>query len=189
MTEVSIGNTGRTYLQGVLRQCEGAACDLAEIVAKPGRIFAPLPPGTTEARALKFDVGGLSSRTTAFSWLLEYLRRKPDGTLVLQDVWSQPSDLRARRPNYTSYVADDRQVYYYLRSHALNFDNLVDLHKQISSFQSVGFYIAEELALSDEQQRQHKIPAGYFDQFVDLTVAVCMSAYDQESWIVWEAAT
>jgi len=186
VAEISVGDAGRNYMQGVLRQCKGAALHLVEVVSKPGRIFAPLPLETTEDRALQFGLGGLSSQSDALNWLFSNLTSKRDGTLILQDVWSQPSDLEVRRPVLESYVTDGSQVYYYLPSFSLSPDKLIDLHKQVSSFQVIGFYVAHSLNLTFEQRRHHRVPAGYFDHLAPSTMAVYVSAYDQESWVVWQ---
>jgi hypothetical protein len=188
MIEISVGEAGRTYMRDVLSQCTGAASLLAPVVSKAGRIFAPLPSEASETRALKFELGGLSSQSGALNWLYEDLKSKPFGTFIVQDIWARPSNLRDHQPKHETFITDDAQVYHYLESEALSFDKLVTLHRQISSFQLVGFYINASLNLSEEQRRRHEVPPGYVDQFVKFAIAVYLSAYDQEAWLVWKPA-
>jgi len=174
-------------MQSILRPCLGVAALLSEVVEKPGDIFAPLPPATSHDRALQFDSGGLASLSGAIDWLFFDLAHKKSGTLVLLDVWLQAKDLKARRPAVESYLSDGSQIYYYLSLAALDPRKLAVLHKQISSFQVVGFFFPGGIDLSFEQRRQHLVPAGYVEQFAKVATTVYVSAYDQEAWVVWQS--
>jgi len=187
VVDISLGEVGLAYMCSVLRQCSGAALRLVDIVSKSGKVFAPLPPGTSRERAQQFEIGGISSRTNAFDWMFNSLATKRDGTLILQDIWAQPSDLAVRRPTVESYVSDGRHVYYFLPSFLLSPSRLANLLRQISSFQMVGFYISDGFKLTFEQRRQHYAPAEYFDRLTPLTTTIYISAYDQESWVVWQS--
>ena len=176
-------------MQSMLRQWSGAASKLADIVLTAGRVYAPLPTGTTTERALKYDVGGLCPQSDGLDWLFRNLTSKKDGTLIFQDVWSRPSDLVIRRPTLESYFNDGSGVYYYLPSFSLTPNALNELYKRISSFQVVGFYVARALNLTFEQRRRHQIPSDHLDQLLPFTTSVYVGAYDQESWVVWECET
>jgi len=45
MDEISLEQSGRQHAVGVLSECTGAAHCLADVVCRPGRLFAPLPSG------------------------------------------------------------------------------------------------------------------------------------------------
>ena len=188
MTEISLGQSGQQHAVAVLRGCTGAAHCLADVVCRPGRLFAPFATEVTLERAMQFDVGGGASRTAAFKWLFEYLNSKPQGTLVIQDVWFTAADLAARQPNYDSYFFDENGVYYTLGLGSLSLENLCKLDREVKSFQSVGFFVATDLN-SDFRAQSHRVTGHYFEQLANDAIAVFISAYDQESWIVWEAAT
>lgn len=188
MTEVPLGEPGRLYIQTVLRDCVGAAALLVETVSSAGEIFAPLPSGTSYDRALQFEFGGLSARSHALDWLFEDLTNKGGGTLLVQDIWLKPDDLTVKRAKIETYFTDGSQVYYYLPLASLSPARLLNLYKQVSSFQFVGFHIAGDLALSVEDKNEHRVSAVRIQEFAPLATTVYISAYDQEAWVVWRSA-
>jgi len=96
--------------------------------------------------------------------------------------------LTARQPNYGSHFFDENGVYFTLGSGSLSVESLGKLDREIKSFQSVGFYVETDLRSGDDA-RSHRAKGHYFEQLANDAIAVFISAYDQESWIVWEAAT
>lgn len=188
MIEYALGEDGHSYLAEALSQCSGAAHNLLRTIANPGRVYAPLPRQTIVGREKQFDIGGLASRSEALDWLFWNLTRKPAGTFVLQDIWSIPSDIERRKPNYRWYFTDDRNVYYYLNSTQITLGSLLELSKATASFQEVGFFVTGGINLTPEEQSGHRVSFNRIQNWFDLTTAVYLSAYDRDSWIVWESA-
>ena len=185
MKKMILGDSARLYMNEILSGCPGAARVLADQVSKRGGIFAPMPPETTEARALNFETGGLLSQTNALCWMFDDLRSRPDGTLVAQDIWSQPSDLECCEPRIQTYFTEENEVYFYLPLRSLSLRNLKELHKHITSFQFVGFYLTQS---RDYQFPRHRASTGFVESLAQCASAVYISAYDQESWLVWDSA-
>lgn len=175
-------------MQTILRECSGTAGRLADIVGKPGKIFAPLPAHSGLARAQKFEAGGFNDHERAVDWLFRDVTSKRNGALIFQDIWLLPSDIEARRPAIENYLSDGEQVYYYSLSSTLDPGSLEVLYKQIRSFRAIGFYIEDSLNLSFEQRRKHRVPVNFFNRFEQNVTSIYVGAYDQESWVVWRAS-
>ena len=186
MTEYPIGDAGRDYMREVLDSIAGAGPALARIVARPGRLFAPLPENLAVKRVMQFEAGGVSSLAAALQWLRESLEHKPPGMLLLLDSWAAPADLSTGARVRAGYFTDGANVFHYAGTDGLDVARLAELHKQVISYQLVGFYVAGRMP--EEQIRSHQAPGWFVTNLLDDIRMILVSAYDQEAFLVWEAA-
>jgi hypothetical protein len=182
--ELALGSGGRDYMQRVLRSYPGAAFNSSEIVSKSGEVFAVVPVGTSRERALRFEMGGLSTLDHARNWLFNDLASRSIGTIVIQDAILSRADLEMRRPAFETFFVEDERVYYYLSLINLSPDRLTTVVREVRSFQSTVFHL-RVFNMSFEQRKHHQVPGDFLNQFLPDAISVYLSAYDQESWIVW----
>lgn len=185
VSEISVGEEGRTHLRTVLGASPGAAAVLSDLVLRSGRVYSLLPPGTSQRRALAFDQGGIGTFSSALGWLAAKLEQMPAGTLLFEDMWSDPADLAVLPPRTASHLVDETTVYYFLGPDRQSALNLIEVDRQISSFAVVCFLVVGAPDLT----KQKRIESRTFSQLLPRIPIVCLSAYDRESFIVWEAVS
>jgi hypothetical protein len=188
IVEQVLGERGREYMRDTLLHYSGAALHLGEVVRGPGCVFTVLPAGIDTKRAWNFESGGLWTVNSAWAWLLGDLASRAHGTVIFQDVLLRPSDVEMLPPLFDNYFIEDDQVYYYLALVNLRPDRLEQINRYIKSFQPVVFHLAE-FVMSFEERRRRRVLPGFLARFLPSTMSVYLSAYDQESWIIWRSAS
>lgn len=185
MIEVRLDEVGRSYVRKTLAMTSGIQSQLSAKLAM-GRVFAALPSGTSAARAAQFERGGVTSRNQGLEWLFEDLRSKGSGTFVLHDPCARPTDLSPRTARVDTYAFDNGHVYYYLLLRKLNLSEFLNIHKQAVSYRVIGMHIADDITKNHHEWNGHVMPKGYLSTLIPCVLTIYISAYDQESWLVWE---
>jgi hypothetical protein len=87
---ISLGVDGFDYVKACLRQGTGLCDKILRCTLTDGETFAPVPEGTSLARAKSFSAGGLISRRTSLAWFAIYIKNlrkiEENGTLIFQDI-------------------------------------------------------------------------------------------------------
>lgn len=188
LVETDLGTVGRTQMRSILSCCPGAASRLADIICQPGKIFAPLPPNTPFEGAQLFNAGGISSMSAGRDWLFRHLASQRTGVCIFQEVWLTARDVEKHLPRVRNYFTEGDCVYYYIPPSGFSYESVVRASNEVRSFQSVGFYLEGVFDMSFEQRRCHNVPPGFLGEYMKGVRSVFISAYDLESWIVWQSA-
>src|SRR5665213_1177500 len=114
LQEIELGPAGTDYLSYAFRN-RGLCSYLGRLPLSTGITFAPLPFGTTLARAQDLKNGGLPPNPDRDRWLADHVLSLfggvPRGTFIIQDVWgARPGDPGLRFA--VSRMLFTKEVYY-----------------------------------------------------------------------------
>lgn len=188
MREVDLGDDGRAYIEESISGRPDVHSRVKALLQLPGRIFAPLPQEMDRSRIKLFDQGGLGGRSYRISWLLGALESRSAGTLVIFDIWAKVSDFRnsiTDPPRNVRFVGES--VFLLFKTSGINESVLRGILKRPTSFNIACFFVQEDL-LADLSGvlTQNVVGTSYLEALVSPATLLCSSAYDQESWVVWE---
>jgi hypothetical protein len=186
MKEFDLGPAGYFYLRDVLGRCVGASHLLLSRISGPARVFAPLPSTTNADIVGQFEQGGIASEQRPEEWLFQDITKRRPGTLVIHDTWSKVTDVTVRAPRTNSFFTDGVSVYYYTTSVSATMDELSSLLRQVGSFDVVCFLVDGFPQLLQEELAGGQVSVDFLQQIVNSALVVYASAFDRESWVVWE---
>ena len=187
IAELPLGPEGSRYVLSCLEQGTGLCSKLLPRVIAGGSTYAVVPEGTPLARASKFDAGGLMSRREMKGWLASHLNglrlQNPEGAVIFQDIWAQPSDPFLKRVKSTT-LFEGSEVYHFIEAEKIDSWSLEKEISDITSFLLIGVFTSAS-ALPKVLQRDRFIEEAVVDKWIEKAIEVYVSAYDQEGLVVW----
>jgi hypothetical protein len=186
LVERSLGLKGVEYVKSCLQQGTGM-CSLLLPMVVGGWAFAPVPTGTDQRRAEKFQVGGLMPRQKMKVWLIEHLeglcQTEPQSTVVFQDVWAAPTD-PAIRSTTSNKLLTDRNVYYFIEARGFLPSLVERALSELTSYLLVGVFTHFGIK-STELLKDHRTTEAVIADAVREMEEIFVGAYDQEGIVVW----
>jgi hypothetical protein len=187
LKEAPLGQDGIAYVESCLRQGTGLCTRVLDLAFADGDAFAPIPEHTIAERARSFGVGGLIARRHANRWLGEHLQGawRPGfgGTLVLQDIWANPSDPAVQNSEVKRFF-QGANVYYYCEIPDVDWYWIQRAKRAMASYLFIAFYTRSPIR-DDELLPDHTVDEALIDRLARSTTEVFVSAYDQEGLVVW----
>jgi hypothetical protein len=192
LQELPLGRDGLQYvlssLKGAGRFADALAAEVALIPTAAGNVIAPLPVGVALSRALDFDTGGIIQGPGAKSWLAARVAALCEahggGTFVAVDTVAAPSDPHVARRMVDKFFYDGR-VQYFASCADWNESSLDGIHRAVASFLFIAAFTTYPLSMPGVPA-DHAVDDRLIARLAPGVQAVFISAYDQESFVVWQ---
>jgi hypothetical protein len=183
---VDLGQDGVAFMRSELDQ----NCPLSTVVAKlfdnNDKVFALMPEGTGLDRAKQFKRGGLMGMGETHKWFADYIAKTFSNNgdsiqIIFEDPWMKPCDF-TKIPQKQPFFFSRSTIYYAPDSSNL-FSTLNAGMKEVKSSTLIGFIVSPPVSVP---QKGAAIRKETLMQLAKNTRAVFVSAYDQESYVVWQ---
>ena len=188
MDKTPLGIEGFAYIRNAFLGCGEFAEKLERKISSYGSVYAWLPDEISPHREKQFHMGGFGSSEGRVSLLLSSIASYPSGTLIVYDSWAKPEDLGPDMNSWplSAFVYEDC-VFHTIQTADLTYSALVDLLRKPNSFLISCLLVKEEL-INVRREANFAVSVGgvFFDLLLGNLLSVHVSAYDQESWVVWE---
>lgn len=189
LIELPLGGPGIDYVRSSLRQETSFCRAVAPLVVKSGQVCGLVPEGTTAARAVEFDRGGLVGTRSTDRWLVEHMlsvcHAKPEGLLIFDEPWGGRKGDPAVMGRRGQRLFHEKFVYHYVEANTANRQLVEDAMKSPGGFLFVAAFslytlaasaLSSDLTIRDDQVMRN---------IAVRTEELYISAYDRESFVVW----
>lgn len=183
-----LGKGGIDYVMSCLQSAEGGLCrKLLELPIRDGSLYAVLPDDIALERATEFKLGGIMKMGDGRNWLARHVMAtvERNDIVVFQDVWGgRPKDPVVGRRS-SRVLFDRSNVYNFLLFDDLNVESIIRTLREMSSFLLVGITtrIPDGATITDRST----VDEGFIGALAQGASEIYVTAYDQESFVVWEA--
>lgn len=188
LKQQSLGESGIAFLSDKLKGT-GMIGKLPDLLLEEGLCFAVVPQAISAERARQFDVGGLMDMSEGQNWLashaLSVLSRRQEGTLIFQDVWGARSYDPGVRTKTSKMFFNQSDVYYFVEAKNANEHSILAAMREIRGFLLVGVF-TEKQVVADQLPADGLVADDFIDAITRMTSEIYLSAYDQESFVVWK---
>lgn len=187
LTEVELGQAGFDYIRHHFERGTSFCQEVLRSAFTGGKVFALVPEGTTLARALQFDWGGLTSTRPPDAWIrnrmMALCSADPNSVLIFEDAWAGRKGDKAVMEGTHPKFFHHEFVSYVVKGGEASDETIDQAMQTVSSFLSVAAYVRYPLAaeklpadLTIDDQLMHELAANTQELYV--------SAFDRESYII-----
>jgi hypothetical protein len=189
LTELELGQPGFVYIRRHFERGTSFCQEVLRSAFTDGKVFALVPEVTNLARALQFDWGGLMATRPPDAWLrsrmITLCRANPNGVLIFEDAWAGRKGDRAVMAGAEPKFFHQEFVSYFIEGAKASDSTIEQAMRAVSSFLFVAAFVrypfsAEQLSadLTIDDKLMHELASNVQELYV--------SAYDRESYIVWQ---
>lgn len=181
---VNLGQAGIAFMRSKLDRGRPLSSATVKSFGAKGVSFSLLPAGTTIEQATQFDTSVQLPMRASYPWLADYISAHWGGrgyALVFEDPWMEPSDFAIRPPNQPHFTSNG--IMYYMPQGNTALAALDAGATAVRSWLKLGFVISPSETLPSSGT---EVDANLIKMLAQNVQAVFASAYDQESWVIWQ---
>lgn len=189
LTELELGQAGFDYIRHHFERGTSFCQEVLHSSFTGGKVFALVPEGTTLARALQFDWGGFTSTRPPDAWLrnrmIALCSADPNSVIIFEDAWAGRKGDKAVMAGAEPKFFHQEFVSYFIEGAKASNSTIEQAMRAVSSFLFVAALVrypfsAEQLSadLTIDDKLMHELASNVHELYV--------SAYDRESYIVWQ---
>jgi hypothetical protein len=186
---LDVGQAGFHYIETALSAHDGLAEKACALPIRRGRVVALVPEGTSLERATEFRYGdltrdGASLDAALTGQILSLGRPSQDSALIVQDPVSHST-----YPYIVDQCAEDGKffyrstVYWVLNGPDFDQESITDTISLSRGFTTLTFYVRCRVDLQRFMNRE--VSAEVIADFASHIEAILISAYDDESSVIW----
>jgi hypothetical protein len=184
--ELNVGEAGLRFVEETLTGWGGLATRAAQLPIRQGQVVALVPEGTSLKRATSFHEGGLVRISSTDGVLVRDIlsRRHQGSSMVVQDTLNPPT---------SKYVVDyrdedlkffyDSVVYWFINGEEFDEQSLMGTIQLAYGFHTLVFVLS--CPVDEKRFLNREVSATVISDFVDHIEEIAISAYDQESFVIW----
>lgn len=190
LQKLSLEDAGLKYIESSLDNGgKGLCLKLLGLPLAQGSTYTIVPEDIDIDRAYQFETGG-HFNIDIKSWLAEHVIKLSSanamGTLIFQDVWgAKPEDSGFKKIRRSKMFFNQTDVYHFVEANNITKHYIVRAMEEIASYLLIGMFVNVPVTAA-------KLSADRFvdDKFIENlarhTQEIYVSAYDQESIVVWQ---
>lgn len=183
LCEIPIGEPGRVFMSIILGRNRGLCATMDPEVRQSGSAYAILPANTSFARAQEFETGGLITNQSRAQWLKQrltnYSIQRRSGIVLFQDVWAERGNF-ASRPLKNQILIRKDEVYVWEEFGGAQQPRIDYLMRSLRSFLIVGVLVTDPKVVEEI-----KNGAENLEEIAAAAIEAYVSAYDDESFVMW----
>ena len=184
--EMNVGEAGLCLMEETLAGWGGLAARAAQLPIRQGQVTALVPEGTSLERAIDFDCGYLVRTSSTDRVLVRDIlsRRHQGSSLVVQDTINLPTD---------EYVVDhcvdglkffyDSAVYWFINDEEFDEESVMNTMDLPHGFHILIFLLG--CPVDETRFLNQEVSVAVISDIVNHIEEIAISAYDQESFVIW----
>jgi hypothetical protein len=184
--ELRAGEAGLRFVEETLAGWGGLATRAAHLPIRQGQVVALVPEGTSLDRATRFHEGYLVRTSATDGALVRHIlsRRHQGSSLVVQDTVTPPASKYV-----VDYRAEDLKffyesaVYWFINGEEFDEQSVMGTIQLGNGFHILIFLLGHPV--DEKRFLNREVSAAVISDFVNHIEEIAISAYDQESFVIW----
>lgn len=181
---IDLGRTGLAFVREELGGGGPLAKCVAGLIQDGDAVFAPLDDGADHARAAALETGTSMPTIAIRQWIADYIGThwgSKKCQVIFEDTWLDMNTVHVYPPRCPYFLVNATP--YYVPQDDMLLAALSAGEKEVASWRYPIFVISPVLPLPSTGVG---VETDYLNNLAQNVRAVLISAYDQESYVVWQ---